>query len=57
MTQVRVLPSDNWMSQNHRGNGNEPKKPADPWLYMGNGMYMKYSEFNRRYNASKMERK
>jgi hypothetical protein len=54
MTQVRVLPSDNWMSQNHRGDGHEPKKPADPWLYMGNGQYMKYSEFNRRYNASKI---
>ncbi len=51
MTKVKVLSKGNWMSQNHRGNGKEPKRPADPWLYMGNGMYMKYSEFlNRREN-------
>ena len=51
MTQVKVLSNDNWMSQNHRGNGHEPKKPADPWLYMGNGEFVKYSEFlNRRNN-------
>jgi hypothetical protein len=48
MTKVTISSSNCWMSQNHRGNGNEPKKPADPWLYMGNGMYMKYTQFIER---------
>ena len=43
-----------WAHKSHRGQvNNVRKKPADPWLYMGDGMYMKYSEFlNRRNNAS-----
>jgi hypothetical protein len=48
MTKVTISSSDSWMSQNHRGSGNEPQKPADPWLYMGNGMYMKYTQFIER---------
>ena len=48
MTKVCVLSSDNLMAQNHRGSGTTTKQPADPWLYMGNGQYIKYSEFNRR---------
>ena len=39
-----------WAYKPHRGQiNNVPKKPADPWLYMGKGLYMKVSEFNERY--------
>jgi len=48
MTKVTISSSDSWMSQNHRGSGNEPQKSADPWLYVGNGMYMKYTQFIER---------
>ena len=51
-----------WASKSHRGKPSFYKqskkvfeKPADPWLYMGNGEFIKYSEFiNRRNNASKV---
>ena len=47
-----------WASKSHRGKPSFQKpwkkalnKPADPWLYMGNGEFVKYSEFlNRRNN-------
>ena len=40
-----------WAYKSHRGQIKTivPKKPADPWLYMGKGLYMKVSEFNERY--------
>ena len=38
-----------WAYKSHRGQiNNVPKKPADPWLYMGDGMYMKYTQFIQR---------
>ena len=45
-----------WAHKSHRGKPSFHKqekkvfkKPADPWLYMGEGLYMKVSEFNERY--------
>ena len=41
-----------WAYKSHRGQiNNVPKKPADPWLYMGEGLYMKVSEFKERYKT------
>tara|TARA_B100001063_G_C16668660_1_gene505074 strand:- start:666 stop:821 length:156 start_codon:yes stop_codon:yes gene_type:complete len=49
-----------WAYKSHRGEAKKSaQKKADPWLYMGKGLYMKVSEFYERYekrskNASKV---